>query len=199
MVTLKLEQADAIVVLAGSEDYLERTAEAARLYKTGVSGRVLLTNDGVKGGWNSELQRNPFFVERARWALIENSVPVEAIEIVPGTVKGDSSTGTENEADAVIRYCIDSETKSVLIVTSAYHTRRALFIYRTAIDDRRLEFGISHPKPASFDVPNPLWWLSPKSWYHIVSEYVKMPFTQTFWKVSVAILIYVVFASFPLE
>src|SRR5215207_1041116 len=61
-----LESADALVVLAGSSAYVERTARAAELYREGRAPSVVLTNDGQLSGWSNESQSNPTFVERAR-------------------------------------------------------------------------------------------------------------------------------------
>ena len=175
VVNLPLAKADAIVVLAGGADYRERTVEAARLYRKGVSRRIVLTNDGVKGSWSNELKRNPYFVERAKWSLIENGVPETEIEIMPGVVESGFLTGTEIEAQMVVEYCIEAKLDSILLVTSSYHTRRALAIYEDLIstDDRFVALGISYSEQAGFALPNFFWWLSPYSWRNVASEYSK--------------------------
>src|SRR6266550_8978963 len=59
IVARPMDHADAILVLAGSRAYFERTRKAAFLYKEGVAPSVLLTNDGEKAGWSRKEQRNP--------------------------------------------------------------------------------------------------------------------------------------------
>ena len=45
--------------------YVERTRLAAESFVRGRAPVVLLTNDGQRGGWSKEEERNPLFVERA--------------------------------------------------------------------------------------------------------------------------------------
>lgn len=176
VVSSPLEKADAIVVLAGGADYRERAIEAARLYRKGVSNRIILTNDGVKSGWSSELNRNPYFVERAKWALVESGASEIDIEIVPGIVESGFLTGTEIEARMVVDYCSEAKINSILIVTSPYHTRRAFAIYESLIlsNDRSVSIGISYSEQSGFALPNYFWWLSPYSWRNVVGEYTKL-------------------------
>src|SRR5215210_5688553 len=76
-------RADALVVLGGASTYRERAEYAARLFNEGFAPRVLLTDDGQRGGWSQPQQRNPFFVERAAAVLKGAGVPEEKIERLP--------------------------------------------------------------------------------------------------------------------
>src|SRR4051794_26309088 len=49
VVQIPIAGADAIVVMAGARDYLERTESAARLFSAGRAPRVVLSDDGVQG------------------------------------------------------------------------------------------------------------------------------------------------------
>ena len=168
-----LDRADAIVVLSGSETYIERVEEAASLYKAGVSSKILLTNDGRRGGWDESEKRNPYFFERARWELIRSGVPKTAIEVLMSP--GD---GTFGEAHTVIDNAVRSNQTSILIVTSPYHTRRALWTYQK-IDstiNRHLALGMKsasngHQSPKWYD-----WWLYSTGWKTIASEYAKLAY-----------------------
>lgn len=179
VVSSPLEKADAIVVLAGGADYRERALEAARLYRKGVSSRIILTNDGVKSGWSSELNRNPYFVERAKWALVESGASEIDIEIVPGIVESGFLTGTEIEARMVIDYSRAKKFQTLQIVTSAYHSRRVSIIYQKGIYETNdsATIGVSFPDPYLFDLPNAFWWLSVESWEKLTSEYFKIAYT----------------------
>ena len=65
---------DALVVLAGSSVYDERIHHAIRAFKQGRAGTIILTNDGIRGGWSRQRQRNVAPIERARDALNEAGV-----------------------------------------------------------------------------------------------------------------------------
>ena len=163
-----LERADVILVLGGSSTYIERTQKAAQLYKQGSAPKVWLTDDGMRGGWNKIEQQNPRFVELARNSLIEQGVPPEAIEILQPQV-----SGTIYEAEVLRQKTGEGNLKSVLLVTSAYHTRRALWIFQKVLADKNVEIGIAHPPTGEQTPPPVLWWLKPKGWELVAGEYVK--------------------------
>src|SRR5437762_2686897 len=52
IVKSELAAPDAIVVLSGSSTYIERSNWAARLYREGRAPVIILTNDGLIGGWD---------------------------------------------------------------------------------------------------------------------------------------------------
>ncbi len=169
IVKKRLGKADAILVLGGSSAYLERTHEAAQLFKNGVAPKIYLTNDGGQGGWNRQEQRNPFFYERARWELLAQGVPAEAIEVLPEIVEG-----TQDEAILFQKTIRERNLKSVLLVTSAYHTRRTLSTFETVLHKTSdaVEIGIASPVEGS---PSPYyWWLTPKGWRFVAGEYLKI-------------------------
>ncbi|HEY0385201.1 MAG TPA: YdcF family protein, partial [Pyrinomonadaceae bacterium] len=118
------EHADAIVVLSGSQAYVERTRRAAELFRAGRAAKIILTNDNQRGGWSVEEQRNTLFIERAATELKRAGVPEAAIELLPQTV-----SSTHEEALVLREYVEAHGLRSVLVVTSAYHSRRALWTW----------------------------------------------------------------------
>ncbi|HKG15735.1 MAG TPA: YdcF family protein [Pyrinomonadaceae bacterium] len=168
VVSEELERADALVVLAGSSAYVERTARAAELYREGRAPVVVLTNDGQLSGWSDESQSNPTFVERARAELVRGGVPPERIEALPRRVGS-----THDEAVLLREYAGGRRMRSLLVVTSAYHTRRALWTFRRAFGGSGVEVGVSRVEPG-VQTPTPgTWWLSPRGWGAVAGEYVK--------------------------
>ena len=169
VVSEELERADALVVLAGSSAYVERTARAAELYREGRAPVVLLTNDGQLSGWSNESQNNPTFVERARRELVRGGVPAERIEVLPRRVGS-----THDEAVLLREYAGERHLRSLLVVTSGYHSRRALWTFRRAFEGSGVEVGVSKVEPG-LQTPTPgTWWFSPRGWQSVAGEYVKM-------------------------
>jgi len=169
VVSEELERADALVVLAGSSAYVERTARAAELYREGRAPVVVLTNDGQLSGWSNESQSNPTFVERARRELIRGGVPNEHIEVLSRRV-----ASTHDEAVLLREYADGYSLHSLLVVTSGYHSRRALWTFRRAFEGSDVEVGVSKVEPG-LQTPTPgTWWLSPRGWQSVAGEYVKM-------------------------
>lgn len=165
IVRVPLASADAIVVLSGSSSYRERTQKAAQLYREGRAPLVLLTDDHTRGGWDSAQQTNPFFVERARDELIKLGVPRDRIRIAPGI-----AAGTRDEALIVKDYAERERLRSLLIVTSSYHSRRALRSVQQVVSANGTTVGL---EPASAS-PSAFWWLGPEGWRNVGGEYVKL-------------------------
>jgi uncharacterized SAM-binding protein YcdF (DUF218 family) len=162
-------RADAIVMLSGSEVYRERAEYAARLFKAGRAPRIVLTNDAEPGGWSQERGRTMLFVERAQEALTRAGVPTEAVEIVPGNV-----TSTYDEATALGAYARARGWRSLLFVTSSYHSRRAWWTLRRVFAGSDIELGLESVA-AGAQSPSPwTWWLTAAGWRMVAGEYVKL-------------------------
>ena len=162
------ERADALVVLSGS--YVERTGRAAELFREGRAPLVILTNDGVRGGWLAAEQRNPLMYELATAELVRGGVPRERIVVLPQVVNS-----TYEEARAVRDYAAGEGIASVLLVTSAYHSRRALWTMRHAAEGVTT-IGVETTKGGD-DTPSALlWWLRPSGWRNVAAEYPKFAY-----------------------
>lgn len=164
------DEADSIVVLAGSTTYVERTQKAAELFGKGRAQRVFLTDDGGRAGWSNKEKRNPPYSDLARDQLAAMNIPSEKIEILPHT--GD---GTNYEAAYFASIAKENGIRSAMLVTSPYHTRRALWAFENAAKAEGLEidFGVASPLPGIESPPTFSWWLSSKGWSMVAGEYVK--------------------------
>lgn len=171
-----LERADAILILGGSATFMERTQKAAELYRKGISNRILLTDDGGEAGWSQAERRNPKFVELARKSLLEHGVPPTAIEILPATV-----AGTIDEARAFAEKAGAENLRSVLLVTSAYHTRRALWTFKRVSVENNPEIGIESARTGIQTPPPYRWWLSVAGWNLVAGEYVKSAYYRVYY------------------
>lgn len=166
-----LKKADAILVLSGSAAFRERTRKAAELYQNGVTEKIFLTDDGGRGGWSRAEKRNPPFVELARNELINEGVPAESVEIL-----GDKVAGTIDEAQILQKTISERKLNSILLVTSAYHSRRVLWTFEKVLADNNThaEIGIETASPGG-QTPMPvIWWLTPSGWNAVAGEYVKI-------------------------
>jgi uncharacterized SAM-binding protein YcdF (DUF218 family) len=167
----KLEHADALVVLGGSADYKKRTETAADLWKAGVAPKVIVTNDGQHGGWDNATQRNPSFAERAVWNLKTDGVSDEAIEVSPEVVES-----THDEAELISKLAKERNYGSIVLVTSGFHARRALWIFERIAKqrDRTIVYGIEFPKGDKVTYFKLFWWLYPENQLNIPLEIVKL-------------------------
>ena len=169
IVEADVAEPEAIVVLSGSSTYVERTRAAARLFAAGRAPKIILTNDNERDGWSGAEQRNPFFSERAAAELTRAGVPPDKIELISQPV-----SSTYQEADAVRTYALTHEIRSLLIVTSAYHSRRARWAWQEAFRGSGVELGITCA-PTAEQTPAPgLWWTRVRGWRAVAAEYPKL-------------------------
>jgi uncharacterized SAM-binding protein YcdF (DUF218 family) len=164
-----LDKADAIVILGGSATYKERAHEAARLLHQGRSQLILITNDNMRGPWSSAEQRNLYYYERSFDELRNAGIAAQNIEVVMDPV-----ASTYEEAQVVRDYAQQHGLKAILIVTSAYHSRRALWVFSRVFRDTGIRIGLVTARPGEESPPPATWWLSARGWRLVPTEYVKM-------------------------
>jgi uncharacterized SAM-binding protein YcdF (DUF218 family) len=161
--------AEAIVMLSGSATFRERAKHVAELYKQGRASRIILTNDNVKSGWSEVEQRNPFYYERAIAELRQAGVSPDQIGVSMEPI-----LGTYDEACIVRLYCERQQIHSIVVVTSGYHSRRALWTFRHVFRDSGIEVSMD-PVDAGIDTPAPAtWWLKSFGWEMVPKEYAKL-------------------------
>jgi len=164
-----LPAADAIVVLSGSSTYRERASWAAKLYREGRAPIIILTNDSLISGWDRVEERNPYFYELAAKEMQQRGVPAEKIQVVSGI-----ALGTYEESLGLRDYATAHKVNRLLIVTSAYHSRRALWSMREACAGSGIEIGIDSPPPG-WQTPSPsTWWWHRWGWKVVAGEYGKL-------------------------
>jgi uncharacterized SAM-binding protein YcdF (DUF218 family) len=157
--------ADAIVVLGDDNFYADRATHAAELFRQGVapevvaSGRRLRPNAGI-----SELMEHD---------LVERGVPRD--KIMRLTQDADS---TREEAEAVEKLVVEHHWKSVVIVTSNYHTRRTRYIFRKVFPSG-VAVSVASARDGDFDPER--WWEKRKSIKLFVREVVGMG--ESMWEV----------------
>ena len=162
---------DALVVLAGSPLYDERIDHAIRLYKQGRARSIILTNDGVRGGWSRRRQRNVSPIERGKDAITDAGIDARNLVLLTQRVRS-----TFDEAVAVRGALKAGAVRRVVIVTSPYHSRRALWIFRRALGNEGVLVGIDPVPPGSLSPPPETWWRSRQGWHSVALEYLKLPY-----------------------
>lgn len=130
---------------------------------------IVLTNDRLMSGWSGAQQRNPYFYELAVNELRRKGVPAENIHVVPNEI-----WGTYHESLVFRDFVTTHKLQRVLIVTSAYHSRRTLWSMQRAFEGIGIEIGIDGPPPG-LQTPSPAaWWLRRSGWRYVAGEYVKL-------------------------
>ncbi|HKZ78474.1 MAG TPA: ElyC/SanA/YdcF family protein, partial [Pyrinomonadaceae bacterium] len=165
----QLSHADAIVILANPNALEERTRRAAQLFQEGRSARILVTNENLRSRWSETHQRNLYTYEWELEELRRSGVPPEKIEVLEHPV-----SNTFQEALETRDYALDHGLRSLLVVTSAYHSRRSLWTFRQVFDGSGVTIGLESADPGE-QTPRPsIWWLQPSGWKTVALEYPKL-------------------------
>jgi uncharacterized SAM-binding protein YcdF (DUF218 family) len=170
IVKKELPGADAIVVLSGSATYIERTSWAAKLYREKKAPLVIVTDENLPSPWSQAEQRNPFFYELAIRELERQGVPKQNIQVISNI-----GAGTFQECTRIRQVASQQGLHRLLLVTSAYHTRRALWSIDQA-PDANAQIGIEGPEPGWLTPAPSTWWLSGWGWKMVAGEYVKLAY-----------------------
>lgn len=150
--------ADAIVAVSGG-DTRARTAEAIRLYDEGWADTLIFSGAAQDAS-------GPSNAEAMKMQALEQGVPEAAI------VTEEFSRTTAENALNTSRFIVERDLKKVLLVTSAYHQRRA-----------SLEFGsrlgpsvviVNHPVAVDKHWPGFWWWTTARGWWLALGELVKI-------------------------
>lgn len=152
--TDSLQKAHAIVVLAGGTP--EREIAAADLYREGWAPRIVVTVEPPRAALDALRRRGvrvPAEIdERVRY-LTELGVPRAAIVVIPQPIES-----TFGEAEIVRQWTAQTRAQTLIIVTSAFHTARAGFVFDRAF--RRSPVGVVI-RPSAAEAFDPQrWWRS---------------------------------------
>jgi len=154
---LHCERSDAIVAISGG-DTAARVREAILLYQNDWAGKLIFSGAAYD-------KSGPSNAAAMRLAALSAGVPESDIIIE------EYSETTKQNAENTQRILDENQISSVILVTSAYHQRRAgLEFAKRAGDSVQLR---NHPVSAD-NQWSPLWWLTPQGWYLAVSEFVKI-------------------------
>jgi len=110
-----LEKSDAIIILSDDNFYADRATRAAELFRQNLAPVVVAS--GIR------LRPYAGISELMTHDLIERGVPKE--RIIPFPQDADN---TKEEAEVLRKLLQEKSWKTVIVVTSNYHTRRAKYI-----------------------------------------------------------------------
>ena len=161
------QKADAILVLGGS---FTRPFQAAELYRQGLARKIYISVVAREEQLRLlDVEGVPYPREEVivRQVLLKKGVPASAIEYF-----GKDSISTADEAQAA-RALFAQRTPTLLVVSSAYHLRRARIIFSDALPaaDIRMIATSYDPFPSS-------WWKDQSAARNVLLELAKISFYQ---------------------
>lgn len=150
-------KADAIIAVSGG-DTVARTREAIDLYNAGWAPLLIFSGAAMDTSGPS----NALAMKRQ---AEEAGVPAGAI-----VIEEFSRTTAEN-ADNTKTFIEDRSIRNVILVTSAYHQRRASLEFGSRLGDS--VYLRNHPVATDKQWQR-LWWLTPSGWWLAGGEVVKI-------------------------
>lgn len=162
-------KADVIVILLGSIG--DRTLQAIDLYREGYADKIVLVrNYDVQ---LSELKDKGYMVQSQTETVLDvlrqACIPDSALVVLD-----DSSRNTIDEAKSVAKWCSqNSEIKSILLVTSSYHSSRAKTVFIDNFKRNGLFIRVLCPLNKYTNYSQTQWFLSSSSFQLTMSETFK--------------------------
>ena len=163
----ELHPAEIIFMLNGDPD--SRPFRAAELYQQGLAARIVIPRSENQPTVDLGLVRNETDISVDVMEAL--GVPPEDILVIsiPGGV-----TSTLDEAVVLKDYVLANQVRSVILVTSAFHTRRARWIFERRLEGLPVTLETAAAPQAGFDQTN--WWQSENGLITLNNEYVKLIF-----------------------
>lgn len=147
-----IRPADALVVLAGAR--VDRWLEAVDLYREG-KGKNILLSPGYLEPAEVRLRANgidyPAATDLIRDAMVQMGIPATAITSIP-----EGMDNTAHEALFAARIARERGWKSVVVVTSPYHTRRSLFAFQRELRGTGIDVQVRGTRYDDIDPDR--WW-----------------------------------------
>lgn len=151
------EHADAIVAVSGGDTWA-RTREAILLYQRGWAPKLIFSGA-------AQDKTGPSNAEAMRREAKKAGVPDEDIIIE------ELSATTKQNAENAREIFAEDDISSVILVTSAYHQRRAWLEFSVRAGQT---ISVRNHPVASDNQWSSWWWLTPTGWYLAVGELIKI-------------------------
>jgi uncharacterized SAM-binding protein YcdF (DUF218 family) len=159
---------DAIVVLATGVEYYPRLIEAAGLYNKGLAG-IIIINGNRKTDVLRDLEAKGF---KSCCPWYEDSIRILALNGVSRekvvSISAEDAYETTTEAQIVGENILRMGYKSIILVTSKYHTRRASYIW-TRMYREKLNVCTVSAKTDPYDPGG--WWRDGRQVRWLMAEY----------------------------
>ncbi|MBN1386925.1 MAG: YdcF family protein [Bacteroidales bacterium] len=164
-------RADAIVILMGS--VYDRVLKASDLYHQGFSNNIIMVETRqFEGDEYKEVNRfaNISNTGQTRNIAVSLGVNPDSITVLPGGAKS-----THMEATIIREYIAGKpEIDTILLVSSAEHTRRASLIFKSAFVKTGMPVKVVSIPSYYSDFNAEKWWKSRKQVKEVLMEYLKI-------------------------
>ena len=158
--------ADAIVVLSGGK--ATRIPHALNLFADGYAPRLFLTDEKKLNVRFVHLFSTNEEIAQAMIDELKLSVPIITVPSLKG-----GATSTFDEAYDLLKFSEKEGFRKLILVTDAFHTRRAYHAFQTVFAGTEIRLEMSAAQNDIYDETN--WWTSDKGISAYVLESIKYP------------------------
>jgi uncharacterized SAM-binding protein YcdF (DUF218 family) len=163
-----LAKSDLIVCLAG--DDVERGLASAELYAKGFAPRIFIARESVPDGLETLKEKGIAYPEsRDRVMMIFRGLGVPESAVITSDQPVDS---TFEEAERVRDLVKRNKYRSLILVTSPTHSRRAWLTFRKAIPDKEFRITVAPTPYSKFRAED--WWKTRRYVRDVILEYQKL-------------------------
>ena len=158
--------ADALVVLSGGK--FTRIPHALKLYEEGYATEILLTDEKKRSIRFAHLLPKNEMIAQAMIEELGLTAPFSIIQSQKG-----GATSTFDEAYDLLKLSEKKNYRHLIIVTDAFHSRRAYHAFQTVFEETEINIEMSAASNKIFNENN--WWTSDKGISAYVLESIKYP------------------------
>jgi len=166
----ELVHADVIVILMGS--ITDRVLQAVDLYRQGLVGKLIIVQASI-GAYKALEARGVHIISNTKYicdAIVALGIPPDSITILPG-----DATSTQMEAMIIREYLGNKPgIDTLLLVSSAHHTRRAFMIFNSAFRSAGMQVCVVCSPSTYTNFNAEKWWRSKEGIQTVLLEYLKI-------------------------
>jgi len=163
-----VERSDVMVCLAGGD--VERGLASADLFATGLAPRIVISREASPDGLETLRQRGidyPESIDRMMMILKGLGVPESAV------IRNDRPMeSTFHEAETVAALVSANQYRSLILITSPTHSRRAWLTFRRAIPAKEVRIAVMPTPYSGFRAED--WWKTRRFVREVILEYQKL-------------------------
>ena len=163
-----LKKSDLLVCLSGSS--VERGLEASELYKKGLATRIFITREELPVGYKALQNKGGHYPEKRSLVIrllqgvgVPRSACLSSDRFVSSTF---------DEAKLLWDITRERGYKSLIVVTSPTHSRRAWLTFQKVFEKSNVRIAMKPSRYSNFKIDN--WWKTRKYLRAVIYEYQKL-------------------------
>lgn len=158
-----LQKADALVVLSGSA--FERGNKGAELLQNGFAKKIICPGGNLDLNYLILFGDSIYECDITKKKILQSGVSDSSVVCIY------NGTSTQEEAQAVKAYCLLHQFKSIIVVSTYFHTARVKRVYSKFFDDSGITIIVRGAKSVHYDENQ--WWHSEEGLISFNNEWMK--------------------------